>query len=139
MAICVVPMLPLGAAAQPAGPLAPELFSSGTTGDLGLICVPDPLDPARLAALGYCHGFIAGVGQVFLQITRPDGPFRPFFCLPEVRPSLADVGRRFAEWSRAHPQHAIEPAAEGLLRFATATYPCTAQPARAAAPSRPSR
>jgi len=136
LAVCAAPMAARNVAAQPAAPLTAETFRSGVTSDLGRLCAPDAQDPARLAALGYCHGFLVAIGQVHLELSREDGPFRPFFCLPEPRPAVADVGARFAEWSRAHPQHGAEPSAEGVLRFATATYPCAAQPA---APSRPSR
>ncbi len=136
LAICATPMASKNVAAQAVAPVTMEMFRSGTTGDLGRLCAPDGQDPARLAALGYCHGFIAAIGQVLLELSREDGPFRPFFCLPEPRPALADVGGRFADWSRTHSQHAAEPASAGVLRFATATYPCAARPA---APPRPSR
>jgi len=136
LAICAMPMVPKGVAAQPAAPVTVEMFRSGNTGDLGRLCAPDAQDPARLAALGYCHGFIAAIGQVLTELSRDDGPFSPFFCLPEPRPALAEVGGQFANWSQAHSQYGAESASAGVLRFATATYPCATRPA---APSRPSR
>jgi hypothetical protein len=39
-------------------------------------------------------------------------------------------------WARAHPQYSGERAIDGLMRFATETYPCPATPATSGRPGR---
>jgi len=52
------------------------------------------------------------------------------FCLPETAPTLDRVAGEFVSWAAANPQYSGARAAEGVLRFAAATYPCPAAPAR---------
>ena len=45
-------------------------------------------------------------------------------AVPNPAPSVAQAGLGFAAWARQNPQHANDPAPDGLLRWAQSTYPC---------------
>ncbi|WP_431280572.1 Rap1a/Tai family immunity protein [Humitalea sp. 24SJ18S-53] len=118
---------------------APLPIHARTVAELAAICAPGPtIGPVmRLEAIAYCQGFLTAAGQYHAAVHRP-GARRgaaqrpPVFCLPTPAPSVAQVGIGFAEWAATQPQRAGEPALEGVLRFARATYPCPT-PARRAA------
>jgi hypothetical protein len=127
------------AAAGPAGAQAPatpggigaETFRAGTTGALARLCGAGASDTVGTAAKVYCHGFLSGVGQFHREVTREGGPLAPLYCPPQPPPTVDQVAGAFAGWVRANPQHEAEPAVDGLMRFAQATYPCPPQPAAA--------
>ncbi len=113
------------AAAQTGGPV-PAL----TTGTLAALCAATGDDADSLRAVGYCRGVFVGIGQYHAIMTAP-GRLRPIFCLPDPSLSLEQLQSAFVAWVAAHPNRADERAAEGVLRFAAATYPCAAPaPAR---------
>ncbi|MEI6160809.1 MAG: Rap1a/Tai family immunity protein [Roseococcus sp.] len=101
-----------------------------STGVLAALCGATGTDAEAATAVGYCRGFIVGVGQYNVEISRPGG-ILPAFCLPQPTPTLDFVQSSFVAWVNANPQHSDSKAVDGLLRWATATYPCAA-PATAA-------
>jgi hypothetical protein len=113
------------AAAQ--SPVVPAL----TTGVLAALCGARGTDAESTTAAGYCRGFLVGVGQYHVEISRPGG-IRPAFCLPEAAPTLEVAQASFVAWAAAHPQHRDDKAVDGLLRWAAATYPCAAPAPRRA-------
>lgn len=120
----------LALAATVAGGVAPAQTTAGsavTTGQLGELCASPEATPQA-----YCRGFLIGVGQYHASVTAaPGGVSRPVFCIPaEPSPTVEQAQASFAAWARANPQHAGERAADGLARWAVATFPCPA-PARA--------
>jgi Rap1a immunity proteins len=121
------------AAQAPAAPAAvgAETFRAGTTGALGQLCGSGTSSAVGTAANVYCHGFLSGVGQFHREVTREGGPLAPLYCAPQPPPPVEQVASAFAAWARANPQHAGEPAVDGLIRFAQATYPCPPRPAAA--------
>ena len=96
--------------------------------DLAMLCNAGLQDPSRPDALGYCNGFIVGVGQFHASLTAAGGAQRPIFCVPNPQPTLNQAAAAFVTWTRANPQHASERAVDGLMRFAAETYPCPTAP-----------
>lgn len=116
----------LGGAAlaqAPAG-LTEADFRTGTTAALARLCAPAAEDPARVFSMGFCHGQFVAVGQLHRELTQENGPFRPFFCLPEPSPALSEIVARYVAWTQANQQHAAESAVDGILRFAAEISPC---------------
>ena len=99
-----------------------------TTAMLAAACSASGTDMVGATAIGYCRGFITGAGQYHQEMTagRP-----PIFCLPNPSPTLEAVQVSFVSWARSNPQHANEKALDGLLRWASDTYPCAPTPAAA--------
>lgn len=120
-----------GLAASASAQVTAQNFQGGTTRDLATLCSASAPDPNWHVAQAFCHGFIIGAGQFHRSITAPGGPQRPHFCLPEQPPTIAQIGAAFATWSGANPQYGEERAVDGLMRYATATYPCPPAPTRA--------
>ncbi|MBX9750681.1 MAG: hypothetical protein K5Q68_13930 [Roseococcus sp.] len=126
----------LALAAGPAlaqAPAAPAAVPVLTTGVLAALCGANAADADGATAIGYCRGFIVGVGQYHVEISRAGG-IRPAFCLPNPTPSLEFVQTSFVAWVAANPQHAGDRAVDGLLRWASTAYPCAAPAGRRAAP-----
>ncbi|WP_237215349.1 Rap1a/Tai family immunity protein [Falsiroseomonas oryziterrae] len=109
----------------------PDNFSGGRTSDLAVLCGAAANDPNVVAASNYCHGFLMSAGQFHAEITQPGGRVQPMFCLPTPRPDLATVSSGFARWAAANPQYAAASAVEGVVRYATASWPCPDAPRRA--------
>lgn len=112
----------------------PENFSGGRTSDLAALCGAAANDPNAVAAANYCHGFLMSTGQFHAEITQPGGRVRPMFCPPTPRPDVQSVTSGFVRWAAANPQYADASAVEGVVRYATAAWPCPdahRRPARA--------
>lgn len=102
-----------------------------TTGTLAEACATTGTDAASATAAGYCRGFMTGAGQYHREISV-DRP--PIFCLPDPSPSFDAAQASFVAWARANTQYAAEPAVDGLMRWAAATFPCPTPSARPTAP-----
>ncbi len=100
----------------------PPVTDAQTAGELGAVCDPGWGGIPRLEAIAYCQGFLTSFGQ-YHALLHPRG-VPPFFCLPAPAPTIAQSGVAYAAWARSNPQHASEPALQGVLRWARATYPC---------------
>jgi hypothetical protein len=109
-----------------------------TAADLAAVCDPSWSGVPRLEAIAYCQGFLTAAGQYHTQLHPAGGRVRPLYCLPTPGPTIAESGVAYAAWIRANPAHSGEPALDGLLRWAQATFPCppAAAPARATRPAR---
>ena len=109
-----------------------------TAGDLAAVCNPAWSGVPRLEAIAYCQGFLTSAGQYHALAHPAGGRARPLYCVPSPGPSIAESGLGYAAWIRANPTRAGEPALDGFLRWAQATYPCpvTAAPARTTRPAR---
>ena len=134
----IASLLPLLAYAQALSPAAPNVVTHvQTAAELAAMCDPAWPGVPRLEAIAYCQGFITSAGQ-YHTLLHPVGGPRPLFCLPSPPPTIAQSGLAFSAWMRANPAHTSEPALDGFLRWAQATYPC---PAHAVSPrtTRPTR
>ncbi len=98
--------------------------------DLAAVCDPAWGGVPRFEAIAYCQGFLTSAGQYHALLHKPQGNVRPIFCVPNPGPSIAESGLAFANWARANPDRAQDPALEGLMRWGQSTYPCPT-PARA--------
>ena len=105
-----------------------QTFSGGTTADLALLCAASGSETVAVAATAYCHGFLAGVGQLHTALTGASGPLRSPYCVPDPRPTISQVAASFVTWARANPQHNGASAVAGLTRFADQQFPCTPRP-----------
>lgn len=122
-ALAATPALAQGQAAGG----APAAF---TTADLARLCGPHA-DNANTAAMRpACYAALITIGQVHAIYTTGQGAQRPVFCLPDPAPTLDIVSAAFVSWAAANQQYSNVRAAEGVLRFAAASYPCAAAPAR---------
>jgi hypothetical protein len=106
-----------------------DTFTAGTTGALARLCGATAQEPAYAAAIHFCHGLLVGSGQTSDMMHQRQGT-RPGFCLPSPSPTLDQVAASFVAWSAINPQFSGTRAADGLMRFAAAQYPCSAASAR---------
>jgi len=102
----------------------PDNFAGGRTSDLAALCAAGPNDPNVVSAVNFCHGFLLATGQFHAEVTAQGGRVKPMFCLPSPRPAVATVVSGFVTWARANPQFADTSAVEGVVRYATDTWPC---------------
>jgi hypothetical protein len=132
IAACTAAALALspGLARAQSGP-APGGIGVTTAGLAQLCAAGGGTDTISAAAVGYCRGFMIGVGQYHSELTAERAGRPRVFCLPEPSPTIEAAQDSFVAWSRANPQHAGEKALVGLMRWAADTFPCTATSARA--------
>ena len=126
---------PAPAQAQPA-----HVTDVRTVSDLAAVCDPQVPGVPRLESIAYCQGFVTAAGQYHALLHPAGGPRSPLYCTPNPPPSVAQAALAFAAWARQNPQHAGEPALDGLLRWAQSTHPCppgnaAASPGRRARPA----
>ncbi|MBR0649368.1 hypothetical protein GXW78_06820 [Roseomonas terrae] len=105
---------------------APAAF---TTADLARLCGPAADNANAMALRPACFAALVTIGQTHSLYTTGPRAQRPIFCLPDPTPALDRVAADFVSWAAANQQHSGARAAEGVLRFAAATYPCPAAPA----------
>lgn len=99
-----------------------------TLAELAAVCDPATTGIPRLEAIAYCQGFLTSAGQYHALMNPPGRPVRPLFCVPNPGPSIAQSGIALARWARENPSYANEPALDGMLRWAQASFPCTPEP-----------
>jgi len=111
---------------------SPAVTQVQTVNDLAAVCDPGWGGVPRLEAIAYCQGFLTSAGQYHALLHPANGPMRPLFCVPNPGPTIAQSGIAFAKWARENPSYGREPALDGLIRWAQASFPCQpATPARA--------
>jgi hypothetical protein len=100
-----------------------ENFTLRTTGDLVALCGVSRSDPNAAAAIHFCHGYYVGIDH-FAELTGR--PFRNvLYCPPEgLKLTRNEVIAMMVDYHRKNPQHAKEAAVEGIIRWASATWPC---------------
>jgi hypothetical protein len=97
--------------------------------DLIDLCATPEGDDATEAARGFCYGFLAGAYQHALAVNGGDQE-KVGVCLPEPKPTRAEVAGMFVAWGQANPQHTGESAVDALFRFGHATWPCAKKKSR---------
>ncbi|WP_159347781.1 Rap1a/Tai family immunity protein [Roseomonas harenae] len=130
-ALPVAALLAAPSTARAQSPSAPTSVS--TTADLAAICLPSTTGVQRLEAIAYCQGYVTAFGHYHTMLHPAGGRRPPLYCLPNPTPSVAESAIAFANWAKQNPQYGSEPATDGLLRWAQATYPCSAGAAQPAA------
>jgi hypothetical protein len=128
-AVTLAALLALAAGPALAQPPPAPVTHVETVRDLAAVCDPQWGGMPRLEAIAYCQGFITAAGQYHTLTHPPGSAIGPLFCLPERRPTIAESGVDFAQWARATPRYAEEPALDGFLRWAQARHPCPPAPA----------
>jgi hypothetical protein len=121
-ALAVTPALAQGQAAGG----APAAF---TTADLARLCGPAADNANAMALRPACYAALVTIGQTHAIYTSGTRAQPPIFCLPAQTPTLDRVAADFVSWAAANQQYSNVRAAEGVLRFAAAAYPCPATPA----------
>jgi len=114
--------------AAQAQPVPGDAVQPVSTGTLRNLCSTPSTDPNAATAVGFCRGFLIGVGQYHAGTTGPRGS-APIFCLPTPTPTMEAVQADFVTWAAGNPQYAGDKAVDGLLRFASTAYPCPTPPA----------
>jgi hypothetical protein len=117
------------AASSGGAQVAEQNFHGGRTSDLAALCGASGQEALAQAALGYCQGYFVAAGQYHRSISAEGGLHRPIFCLPNPSPTFDEARLSFVAWARNNPQYGGERAIDGLIRFASAAYPCPAEPA----------
>lgn len=98
-------------------------FMLRTTGDFVALCGVSRDDPNAAAAIHFCHGYYVGVDHSAEILGRPLRGI--LYCPPEGLTLTRDqVLARVVAYHRQNPQFAAEAPIEGIIRWATAAWPC---------------
>lgn len=130
LATGIAALLALGA--PPASAQTASGARGVTTGQLAELCAQGGgTDIISAASIGYCRGFLVGVGQFHAEAAGTHRSRPPIYCIPDPSPSIEQAQASFVSWVRTNPEQASEKALVGLLRWAAATFPCPQPAARA--------
>lgn len=98
-------------------------FMLRTTGDFVALCGVSRDDPNAAAAIHFCHGYYVGVDHSAEILGRPLR--NVLYCPPEgLKITRDEVLARVVAYHRQNPQFAAEAPIEGIIRWATAAWPC---------------
>jgi hypothetical protein len=110
------------APAQPATQGRP-IYRLATFSDLVRLCGTPATDPDSDAALSLCTGYISGVLDDHRMETLA-GTARSRLCMPHAAPITSATAGEMLAWARENARNGDEPAAQGVVRYYAATYPC---------------
>lgn len=81
-----------------------------------------PAEPPDLEAAAFCMGYASGVMHYYnAMASNPDA--QPVVCAPDTV-SRSELLRVFLAWARRNARYWDEPPVQGLLRAASAEWPC---------------
>ncbi len=121
---CVVAIVGLAIASSGArAKVMEENFRLDTMRDLIALCGVDNGDPNAIAAIHMCHGYVMGLTHFNILMGRAlEGTV---YCIKEgERPTRDQFIGLLVTWSGNHPEHDSMEAIDGVLQWASDTYPC---------------
>ena len=104
--------------------MKPESFEAETVGSLQKLCAADEATTDGKYAIGFCYGWIEGLGQFYEQLVL-DKRFdvKPVVCAGKEL-TREEVRATFVTWANANPNAAGEPALRGLVTALKEKHPC---------------
>ena len=99
------------------------IYRLTTFNDLVRLCGTPGSDPEADAALSLCSGYISGVLDDHRMETLA-GTAKARLCMPHAAPITSATAGEMLAWARENARNGDEPAAQGVVRYYAATYPC---------------
>jgi len=99
-------------------------YNIGTLQDLIRVCSTPGGDVTFAGAIGVCAGYISGVLDNHLVDASWNNGHGRQVCLPQQPPTRMETLQSLVTWDQANQQYNEQPAAEGVMRYFVATYPC---------------
>jgi hypothetical protein len=99
------------------------IYRLTTFNDLVHLCGTPSTDPESDAALSLCAGYISGVLDDHRMETLA-GTAKARLCMPHAAPITSATAGEMLAWARENARNGDEPAAQGVVRYYAATYPC---------------
>ena len=113
------------AAALPARAQGPgDPFQAETVAAMQALCTADQGTADGKYAVGFCYGWIEGLGQFYQELlTDKRFDFPRVICAGREL-SREEVRSQFVDWARRHPADAGRPALAGIVDAMKEEYPC---------------
>ena len=99
-------------------------YNIGTLQDLIRVCSTPGTDATFSGAVGVCAGYISGVLDHHLVDVGGSNGRSHQVCLPQQPPTRMETLQSLVAWDWANQQYNEQPAAEGVMRYFIAMYPC---------------
>ena len=101
-----------------------EHFEAETVSSMQKLCMADEGTSSGKYAIGFCYGWIEGLGQFYEQLLIDERfDFEPSVC-SEKELTREEVRAVFVSWAKAHPADAGRPAFSGLIDAMKEKFPC---------------
>lgn len=114
-----------GTAAPAQTPIAGDDYALETVASALRLCGADESAPGGAYAIGFCYGWLEGVGQMYEAIVLdPRFELNKVACPPREL-TREEVRVLFVDWARANPADAATAPLVGLVKSAKEAYPCT--------------
>lgn len=105
-----------------------------TFGSLVELCNTSDSSASYVASHAVCVGYFSG----FIDLYLAETPLAArSICLPNPPITRDQARAKFMSWAAANPSYTAQPAAVGVYRFLTATYPCVGTTTQGAMPPAP--
>jgi len=112
----------LASAAQ--AQLQPDTFRAETVGSMHKLCSADESTPDGKYAIGFCYGWLEGLGQFYEQLLIDERfDLEPAVCAGKEL-TREEVRATFVKWIEANPESKERPALDGIFSAMKETYPC---------------
>jgi Ssp1 endopeptidase immunity protein Rap1a len=109
---------------QPTLQAGAPAYNIATLQDLIRVCSTPGSDATFPGAIGVCAGYISGVLDHHLVGESWSNSRSRQVCLPQQPPTRMETLQSLVAWDQANQQYNEKPAAEGVMRYFIATYPC---------------
>lgn len=112
----------IGGAAQ--AEVKPELFNADTVSSMQELCSADEATAEGKYAVGFCYGWIKGLGQFYEQLLADKRfDFKPVVCNTNNL-TREEVRQTFVAWAQANPSASEKPALDGIFSAMKEKHPC---------------
>jgi hypothetical protein len=99
-------------------------FEAERVRDMQKLCTASEETSDGKYALGFCYGWIEGLGQFYEQLLVDKRfNFKPAIC-PSKQLSREEARSIFVDWAGAHPAAADRPALFGMVNAMKEKFPC---------------
>ena len=122
LAVLAGSLLPMAVVSRVAA-LDATNFQIRSAADLVALCSAQSASSEYVAAIHFCHGFVAGAYQYYATLETA-APAEKFVCAPSPPPTRNQVVTGYVIWARANPEAMRSAAIDSLFRYLSATYPC---------------
>ena len=104
--------------------MKPQTFEAETVSSMQALCSADETTADGKYALGFCYGWIEGLGQFYEQLLIDERfDLKPVLCTDKEL-TREDVRVTFVDWAKANPKAGNQPALDGIFDAMKEKHAC---------------
>jgi hypothetical protein len=124
-ALALAAGLAAGPGAHAQAPIAGEHYALETVASALRLCAANESAPGGAYAIGFCYGWLEGVGQMYEAVVlNPSFDLKRLACPPREQ-TREEMRVIFVAWAQANPAEAASSPLVGLAKSVKEAFPCT--------------